>query len=325
MSVHEKMTAIADAIRAKTGGTAPLTLDAMAMEISGISGGEDLDDVLTKQEGLIEELKAVLAEKASRDLDEVIAEQASLIAELEAVLAEKASVGSEALDAAYEAGVKSEYDRFWDDYQNNGNLNRYEYAFAGMGWTDELFKPKYDIITTGWSAYMFRTTQITDIVANTIDRGIKLDTNGATALNEMFAYASYLKRVPPLDFSNCGEASAVFIYCNVLETIMKLIVHENLKWYKSCFQNCRALVNLTIEGTIGTNNFDVQWSTKLSRASITSIINALSTTTSGLTVTLSKTAVNTAFETASGAADGNTSADWLALVATKPNWTISLV
>lgn len=39
MSVNEKMTAIADAIRAKTGGTDTLTLDQMATEIANISGG----------------------------------------------------------------------------------------------------------------------------------------------------------------------------------------------------------------------------------------------------------------------------------------------
>lgn len=40
-TVAEKMTAIADAIRAKTGGTEPLTLDGMATAIEGISGGGD--------------------------------------------------------------------------------------------------------------------------------------------------------------------------------------------------------------------------------------------------------------------------------------------
>ena len=39
MSVNEKMTAIADAIRAKTGGTELLTLDEIVAAISGISGG----------------------------------------------------------------------------------------------------------------------------------------------------------------------------------------------------------------------------------------------------------------------------------------------
>lgn len=42
MSVNSKMTAIADAIRAKTGKTAPLSLDQMATEIEGISGGTEL-------------------------------------------------------------------------------------------------------------------------------------------------------------------------------------------------------------------------------------------------------------------------------------------
>lgn len=39
MSVQEKMTAIADAIRSKTGGVEALTLDQMAAEITGISAG----------------------------------------------------------------------------------------------------------------------------------------------------------------------------------------------------------------------------------------------------------------------------------------------
>lgn len=38
-TVNEKMKAIADAIRAKTGKTDPLTLDGMAAEIAAISGG----------------------------------------------------------------------------------------------------------------------------------------------------------------------------------------------------------------------------------------------------------------------------------------------
>lgn len=41
MSVNEKMTAIADAIRGKTGGTAALTLDQMATAIGGIQTGSD--------------------------------------------------------------------------------------------------------------------------------------------------------------------------------------------------------------------------------------------------------------------------------------------
>ncbi|MBQ1235458.1 MAG: hypothetical protein IIX72_00625 [Oscillospiraceae bacterium] len=42
MSVNKKMTALAEAIRAKTGKTAPLTLDQMVDEIEGISGSTEL-------------------------------------------------------------------------------------------------------------------------------------------------------------------------------------------------------------------------------------------------------------------------------------------
>lgn len=61
MSVNSKMTAIADAIRAKTGGTNALTLDQMAQDIAGIDTSENLDDVLTEQESIITEQDALIA------------------------------------------------------------------------------------------------------------------------------------------------------------------------------------------------------------------------------------------------------------------------
>lgn len=50
MSVNEKMTAIADAIRAKTGGTEPLGLDAMAAAIAALEtgGGTELPSFLSE-------------------------------------------------------------------------------------------------------------------------------------------------------------------------------------------------------------------------------------------------------------------------------------
>ena len=75
-------------------------------------------------------------------------------------------------------------------------------------------------------------------------------------------------------------------------------------------------------------SIEFQWCTKLSKASLISIINGLSAETSGLTVTLSKTAVNKAFETiinGEGQNNGSINWDWQALVANKTNWTINLV
>lgn len=66
MALTDKLKAIANAIREKTGKTDPLTLDQMPDEISGIvSGdGEDLDTELDEQESLIEQLQTILAGKA---------------------------------------------------------------------------------------------------------------------------------------------------------------------------------------------------------------------------------------------------------------------
>lgn len=44
MALTDKLTAIANAIRAKTGGTATMTLDEMPTEIASISGGGDITD-----------------------------------------------------------------------------------------------------------------------------------------------------------------------------------------------------------------------------------------------------------------------------------------
>lgn len=67
MSVDSKMTAIADAIRAKTGKTAALSLDAMATEIEGIVTEDILlpaeypDYVRTEAQRVAEEVRKVLA------------------------------------------------------------------------------------------------------------------------------------------------------------------------------------------------------------------------------------------------------------------------
>lgn len=60
------LTAVADAIRAKTGGTEPLMFpDGMTEAIAGITGGEDLDAELATQDELIEQIMTAIEGKVA--------------------------------------------------------------------------------------------------------------------------------------------------------------------------------------------------------------------------------------------------------------------
>ena len=222
-------------------------------------------------------------------------------------------------------GKQAEYDRFWDAVQDNGNRTNYSGAFYGDSWTNETFKPKYDIKIVGSTNAnsMFREAKIVGSLKDIMNSlGITIDTSQCTAFSYTFYGNSGITEIPTIDMSKSIAAASVFANNKALETI-GLIVGEKLV-FNNIVSNCTSLENITITGVIAQSGFDVRSSTKLTKASIESIINALSTTTSGLSITLSQTAVNNAFETTEGAADGSTSDEWTALIATKPNWTINL-
>ena len=111
---------------------------------------------------------------------------------------------------------------------------------------------------------------------------------------------------------------------SALVTIDKMITSENTS-FTNMFGNDAALVNVTWEGVIAKSGLSFSKSTKLSKASIISIITALSLATTGLAITLSLASVNKAFETSEGANDGSESTQWRFLSQSKSNWTISLV
>ena len=215
-----------------------------------------------------------------------------------------------------EIGKQAEYDAFWDAYQENGNRTNYEHAFAGQGWTEENFRPKYDIRPVN-SYMMFRNSSIKgDIVQILKDCGVILDMSLCSGWVQYSFSGLLASRLGVIDFSNAVMLYEPFGNCINLHTIDELILSKDCE-ETTAFRGCTSLANLKISGEIG-KPFTFQWS-PLTKASITSVINALSTTTSGLTVTFSLTAVNNAFE---GGSEGS---EWQALIATKPNWTISLV
>ena len=228
----------------------------------------------------------------------------------------------------YEAGKRAQYNEFWDGIFSGRN---WQCKFYGSSWNDNTFYPNQDIKPSGYANNLFALCEITDLVARLQECGVTLDTSNIDVRSDyMFNYATKITRVPFLDLRKVGFSTSftggvlnsMFNNCTSLVTIDGIQLHDDgsQRLGMEIFTNCKTLENITFYGVIGgADNINFRWSTKLSKTSITSIINALSSTTSGLTVTLSKTAVDNAFT------GGSTGEEWLNLIATKNNWTISLV
>lgn len=236
--------------------------------------------------------------------------------------AEKLTTIAENTPKVYEAGKKAEYDAFWDARQRNGApVSRdCDYMFAGATWTKETCVPKYDIVPKQSTYMMFaRNPAVTDLREWKKANGekVNIDFSQTKELQYTF-YLSNVTYVETLDTTSSNSIANLF-QNSPIKTVELLKLKENGSQigFGSWFTYCSSLTDLTIEGTIGFNGTSIT-SPNLSKASIISVINALSNTTAnGNKITLSKTAVTKAF----GSVDN---AEWQALVATKPNWTIAL-
>ena len=154
------------------------------------------------------------------------------------------------VDEVYDKGVtdgkKSEYDEFWDSYQENGYKNDYSYAFAGNGWNDNTFNPKYEIIVFyNQGSHLFRASQITNTKK-------------------------------PIRFQKVTSSSSSYVFygCKNLKTIYLVEVSENQQ-FSNWFGNCSSLENITFDtdSVIGTDiNFQ---DSPLNVASMLSVIEHL--------------------------------------------------
>ena len=215
----------------------------------------------------------------------------------------------EGFDIGEALGKEEEYDKFWDAYQDGGNRTEYRQAFAGYGWKAEIFKPKHDMYVT-YGYMMFMNSQISIDLPDTL--GIILDFANSTNLQYTFNTTKFT-RIGVVDGRKAGQFADTFGYSYYIQTIDKIICDENTTFTSNCFNSCRALTNIEFEGVIG-STINFQWC-PLTKASITNVINALSSSVTGKTVTFKKSAKEAAF----------TAEEWATLIATKSNWTFSLV
>ena len=248
-------------------------------------------------------------------------------------IADKLQIIAENEQKVFDAGAKSEYDKFWDNVQQNGNKTDYRYAFAGTSWNSENFKPKYKIIPKDYSwgkanGNMFECFDIAQKYPPLELTEELIDFSNASELIKTFANANISKvemNVVPQNLTYMGDTFLQNNMSTATIATIKIGVNEQTTYSTNCFR-AGFISNVSfITGSIVGNSITFFYCKKLTKESITNIINVLSTNTTAKTLTLSVVAVNTAFETSTGAADGSTSTEWTTLIATKSNWTISLV
>ena len=220
------------------------------------------------------------------------------------------------------------YDTFWDNYQNDGVVGTtgdigartdYRYAFAGLGWRDNTYNPKYRIKISGNAERMFTLSRISKKIEFA-------DTSQCTSMDRMF-YSAFTTEIGDINMSKVTSGSnSQYVFAQVntsssrLVNINKIIVSADTVFHNTTFQNCATLTHVIFEGVIGTSGLNLKDSVVLDKESIESIITCLSADTTGLSVTISKAAVMTAFNTD----DPDTCQEWVTLRDTKTNWTISL-
>lgn len=199
------------------------------------------------------------------------------------------------VDKVFDAGKKSEYDAFWDEYfkaiKSLGGFGAF--IFSGAGWNDITFNPPYpiDFITDGYNMFYYASNISKEKLA-LVDYS-KITSNFAG----LFGY-SQIKEVPELDTRGASQVSNLFIYALYLVSVENIILKDDgTQTLSGIFNYANALQEVRFTGVIGKNGINVQWSPLLSHESLMSIINALqdkSTDTSGTVWTVTLGATNIA-------------------------------
>lgn len=194
-------------------------------------------------------------------------------------IAEKLTTIAENTPKVYEAGKDAQWNEFWDSYQARGAALYSSYLFAGNGWRDKHFKPKYDIVVSkGGATGMFRQCRITNLKKILQECGVILDTSQATDLSNAFSY-SKITYLPKISLKSVTTGTDYIFGSTSTETnlisIDEVEVAETTTIKSNAFNYDSKLEHVIFTGTIAKNGLNLQWSTKLDKESLLSILNCL--------------------------------------------------
>lgn len=200
-------------------------------------------------------------------------------------IAEKELLLKKDFDDVYEAGKQAEYDKFWDAYQDNGNRVIYNYAFAGVGWTDENFKPKHNI--SGERNVYNATFSNTNISRAIKDLGIDIKTY---ANINNFANNARITHFNTLDFSEVTQCNNGLSSPYLIRIERLILGNPNI--FTGMFAISSNVEYIGFEGIVSSNGLNLSPCAKLQKECLVALLNILvdkTGTTGTWTVTLGET------------------------------------
>lgn len=164
---------------------------------------------------------------------------------------------------------------FWNGVQEGGSRTDYQYAFRR--WGAEYIRPIYKIVPESNCSYMFAYNPNLKVIEMEYFDLSNATYNPTSTSSTTYALCTNCSEL--VDFQDIGlqdgHYNLTWSNCRKLKTIHKLRSTKDCKW-TNAFQNDYDLEDiLEIEGEIGQDGFNVSASTKLTRATLLRILNAL--------------------------------------------------
>ena len=197
----------------------------------------------------------------------------------------------------YEGGVEATqaaYDTFWDDFQDNGTRTDYQAGFAGQGWSDELFKPKY-IIKPKICSYMFYKSGIKNLKKCLEDAGVYIDFNNSNVITFYWMFSnSSITHCPFIGNKYVTNLTNLFQQCKDLVSVDYIQVKPNVDiTCSNAFTNCSKLEYVEFSVNFKPKSLNLSPCIKLSHDAILYLFYSLADLGSGSgSITLGTTNLN---------------------------------
>ena len=192
-------------------------------------------------------------------------------------IAEKLSTIANNVQEVYDAGKTTQSEEFWQNYQKYYQVNYCKYRYAGKGWNINTFYPQHNMkptTTHGMFQEFGNMLEPFSLVERLEECGVTFDFSNCTSASYTF-YSVPFTDIPHLDTRKLSVLQYIFQGSSNIKTISLALKDDGSQTWTSTFNSCPAIENLTItSGAIGQNGFNVKWATKLSKASLLSILNA---------------------------------------------------